>query len=391
MKSAIVVLCAALLSACASPPPAMRPLASEQLFLDSQFRAPSAPVDVGAIFAVTPAMRQYLLEQVAHNLRGKDLRQSLFDTLYRKDGLKLDYDSAMTRTAQQAFEARSGNCLSLAIMTGALAKELNLKVQYQRISVEDSWSRSGTLYFSSNHVNLVLGEQHLDNPQGYNTKQFFTVDFIPISEHERDQAEPISENTIIAMFLNNRAAEMLSQDRVDDAYWWARQALRQDNTFLNAYNTLAVIYQHHGDIAAGERLLRHGLQQSPDNKVLMFNLAQSLEEQGRLAEARPLRTRLAQLEPYPPFHFFNLGQEAMRVGDYAKARNLFQRELDRSPDYHEFHFWLAVAAYQLGDLKLADAQMRLAMENSTTRGAHDLYAAKLDRIKAYEARGQAKQ
>lgn len=30
--------------------------------------------------------------------------------------------------------------------------------------------------------------------------------------------------------------------------------------------------------------------------------------------------------------------------------------------------------------------MKLALANSTTRGDHDLYAAKLDRIRAYEAK-----
>ena len=75
----------------------------------------------------------------------------------------------------------------------------------------------------------------------------------------------------------------------------------------------------------------------------------------------------------------------MRAGDYERARKLFQRELDRSPDYHEFHFWIAVASFKLGDLAQADLHMKQAMENSTTRGDHDLYAAKLDRLKAYEA------
>ncbi|WGG53359.1 tetratricopeptide repeat protein [Rugamonas sp. DEMB1] len=76
----------------------------------------------------------------------------------------------------------------------------------------------------------------------------------------------------------------------------------------------------------------------------------------------------------------------MQQGDYAGARELFGRELARSPDYHEFHFWMALACFQLGQLGEADRHMRLAMENSTTRGDHDLYTAKLDRIKAYEAR-----
>ena len=113
MKAVLLSLCTALLLAgCASqsvqgPPPAF----TAQLFRDQSFQPASEPVTGDNIFTVTPAMRHYLQEEVVHGQRGKDLRQALFDALYRKDKLKLEYDSAMTRNAQQAFDARTGNCL----------------------------------------------------------------------------------------------------------------------------------------------------------------------------------------------------------------------------------------------------------------------------------------
>jgi transglutaminase-like putative cysteine protease len=51
--------------------------------------------------------------------------------LYQPDQIRLEYDAAVTRNAAQAFEARTGNCLSLVIMTAALARELGLTVRYQ--------------------------------------------------------------------------------------------------------------------------------------------------------------------------------------------------------------------------------------------------------------------
>jgi Tfp pilus assembly protein PilF len=394
MKAVILSLCAAVLMAgCASTslhnPSQLS--ATEHLFRDTSFKPPSEPVTAEHIFTVSPAMKRYLQEEVLHGQRDKDLRHALFEALYRKDKLQLEYDSAMTRTAEQAFTARTGNCLSLVIMTAALARELGLNVTYQRITMDDAWSRSGSLYFSSGHVNLVLGTQRIQLNKGYNVNEFMTVDFIPIPEKARQKAQPLEEKTIVAMYMNNRAAELLVQDKLDDAYWWARKAILADPAFLNSYNTLGVIYQHHGDMPAAEQVLRQASAAEPDNTIFLYNLAQTLDELGRPAEAKVLRERLARLEPYPPFHFFTLGQEAMAQGDYVKARNLFLRELDRSPDYHEFHFWLAVAAFKLGNLKEADVHMKQALENSTTRGDHDLYAAKLDRIKAYEARPSLKQ
>ncbi|MES2117356.1 MAG: tetratricopeptide repeat protein [Pseudomonadota bacterium] len=386
MSSRIAILCLALLAGCASAPrdSAVGP-APAALFQDQLFGPPSAAVSAADLFTVTPAMDAYLREQVLHKQHGKDRRQALFDALYRHDKLQLEYDSTMTRNAEQTFTARRGNCLSLVIMTAALAHQLGLEVQYQSITMDDAWSRSGNLYFSSGHVNLILGQPKLDMSKGYNAQQYMTVDFIPIPELAKQQAQQLDERTVVAMYMNNRAAELLVQNQLDDAYWWARNAIGQDPGFLNAYNTLGVIYQHHGDLVAAEQVLRHAWNRAPGNTVFLYNLAQALADLGRTGEAQTLRARLAQLEPYPPFYFFNQGQQAMRAGDYDRARKLFQRELDRSPDYHEFHFWIAVASFKLGDLAQADRHMKQAMENSTTRGDHDLYAAKLDRLKAYEA------
>jgi Tfp pilus assembly protein PilF len=72
----------------------------------------------------------------------------------------------------------------------------------------------------------------------------------------------------------------------------------------------------------------------------------------------------------------------MRERDFAAARDWFAREVNRQPYYDEFHFWLASAYVQLGQLDRARKELNLALEYSTTRKDHDLYAAKLERIKS---------
>ena len=383
MKPWAIALCAVLLSACAAPP-APPPPVDQQLFSDRLFAPPTEDVSAANLFTLTPAMQRYVQQEVLRSQQGKSTQQALFDALYKKDKLQLEYDSTMTRNAEQAFEARSGNCLSLVIMTAALAREANLSVEYQRVEVGDSWSRSGNLYFSAGHVNLKLGKSKLTLDRSYDPNAFMTIDFLPPEDLKLQVAQSLEEKTIVAMYMNNRAVENMVQNHLDNAYWWARNAIQRDPGFLNAYNSLGVIYEHHGNPAEAEHVLRYAYQQQPANTIIMFNLAQALRDLGRTTEAQALQEELARLEPHPPFFFFNLGRAAMQAGDYAHARNMFTRELARDPNYHEFHFWLAVADYRLGDLKDADKHMKIALENSTTRGDHDLYAAKLDRIKAYE-------
>ena len=379
MRLLAVLLCAALAACAAAPPVSLPPV-----FNDSDF-APASPIDAGQVFALSDAMRLYVQTQVRHAARNGNPRMALYEALYDKSRLKLEYDAAMTRNARETFEARSGNCLSLVIMTAALAHELGLQVRYQEILGEASWSRSGDMYFVAGHVNLVLGQRLGDSPNNYDAKGMMVIDFLPSGDVAGYRTREISEATVLAMYLNNRAAETMSQGQLNQAYWWARAALLQDPSFSGAYNTLGVIQFRHGDLAQARRTLAHALMRTPDNTLLLSNLAQVLEASGLPDEALPLRRRLLALQPQPPFHYFNLGKAAMQQNDYVKAIQLFSREIARDPYYHEFHFWLAQAYARLGQLAQADRQLELAMDNSTTRREHGLYAAKLQRLRATTA------
>lgn len=373
------LLCAAL-AACATAPPVSLP----PIFNDSDF-APATAIDAGQVFALNDAMRQYVQTQVRQTTRNGNPRMALYEALYDKSRLKLEYDAAMTRNARETFAARQGNCLSLVIMTAALAHELGLQVRYQEVLGEESWSRSGDMYFVAGHVNLVLGQRLGDNPNNYDAKGMMVIDFLPSGDVAGYRTREISEATVLAMYMNNRAAETMSEGQLDQAYWWARAALLQDPSFSGAYNTLGVIQLRHGDLAQARRTLAHALMRAPDNTVLLSNLAQALEASGLPDEALPLRRRLLALQPQPPFHYFNLGKAAMQQNDYVQAIRLFSREIARDPYYHEFHFWLAQAYARMGQLAQADRQLELAMDNSTTRSEHGLYAAKLQRLRTLTA------
>src|SRR5512145_3077219 len=107
-----------LLAACATSP--TPPSAThEALFADALFGAPTERVGAEDIFALNDAMRRYAKTEVARLARKHGLKRALVEALYQDGKLKLDYDAEVTRNAAQAFDARSGNCLSLVIMTAA--------------------------------------------------------------------------------------------------------------------------------------------------------------------------------------------------------------------------------------------------------------------------------
>jgi Tfp pilus assembly protein PilF len=381
MKNWAILLLSVMLAACSTPPVQERQ--AESLFNDQLFASPSQRISADDVFALSPAMKHYLNVEIAGQLRAKGRQQGLFNALYRKGQLRLEYDSAQTRNAAQTFEARTGNCLSLVIMTAALAKEIGLSIQYNSVSVDETWSRSGDIYFSSRHVNLTLGPKRIDMRAGYNMNPPLTIDFLPPEELDRQRARSISEETIVAMYMNNRAAESLVQGQLADAYWWAREAIRQAPAFLTSYNTLGVVYRRHGNAPQAEQVFRHVLALQPGNTMFMYNLVQVLNDLGRMEESRLLALELERLQPYPPYYFFNLGMEAMQREDFKAAKDLFAKEVARDPYNHEFQFRLATAYFSLGEIKQADRHLQRALENSTTHSDRGLYAAKLERLKSY--------
>jgi len=137
--STLLSLCA-LMAACASAPPQQQP---EKLFADELFRAPAVRIDAADVFALTPDMHAYLEHDVGRLVRTRGRQQGLYEALYTRGQLQLEYDAAKTRNAAEAFAARQGNCLSLVIMTAAFAKEMGLNVRYQNVYGEETWARDG--------------------------------------------------------------------------------------------------------------------------------------------------------------------------------------------------------------------------------------------------------
>ena len=326
-------------------------------------------------------MKRFLRTEIGGQLRGGGIQQRFAEALYTKGELRLEYESVLTRNAAETFDARAGNCLSLVIMTAALAKEIGLPVRYRRVYVDDTWSRSGDVYFSIGHVNLSLGRRPIDGGFGRNDSDMMTIDFLPPRDLRGVRTQDLEEETIVAMYMNNRAAESFTRGQLDDAYWWARAAIEKDPAFVGSYNTLGVIYRRHGNPKEAEQVLVRALEREPGNAHVMSNLVPVLESLGRVAESKNLARVLEQLEPNPPFSFFNRGLAAIERSDFEAARDLFAQEIDRAPYHHEFHYWLAVAYAGLGDGEHARKELAIALATSTTPKDRALYSAKLDRIK----------
>lgn len=383
--ASLLIVVPLLLAGCAGIAP-QHP-APPPLFADASFKPPSEPIGAQNLFTLSPAMRAYIHSPAfeAH-LRNKGLERGLIDALYSKTDLKLEYDSSRTRTAAETYAARAGNCLSLVVMTAAFARELGMTVHFRSVMADETWSRDGGIYLVASHVNIALGHRRASSLLYDETSEHeLVVDFLPPPDASRLRSRQLEEEDIVALYLNNRAAESLVQGKIDDAYWWARAAVATNPPNAIAYNTLGVIYQRHGDLVMAERALRTALEREPESIVVMQNLGPLLAATGRKAEAAEMARRVASIEPVPPFQYFDKGMVALKQGDYDTARKLFEREVKRAPYYDEFHFWLAVTLLRLGEAKAARDQLAQAIDTSTKSDTRQLYSAKLAHLRRQSA------
>jgi len=390
-RLAALTLAAALVAGCTSAPPAPMPEPpapkAVSYFNDARFAPPSVRVSADDVLAMSDEMRRYMDAEIVERVKTKGRQVALVEALYTRSQLKLEYDSTMTRNASEAFASRSGNCMSLVLMTAAFAKALDLTVTFQKAVIEDEIGRDGDIFMSVGHVNVTLARRKTEEMgYGHNAGKRrvevdrMTIDFLPPDELRSMKTLTIDEPTIVAMYLNNRAVEALARGRVDDAYWWAREAIRQAPNYVSPYNTLGVVYARHRDADEAERTLRYVLERDPGNPLAMSNLVNVLAETGRDDESRRFAAALSRVDPEPAFSHFIRGMAAMRAGDYRTAKDAFAKEVARAPNYHEFQFWLAAAEAGLGEIDDARAHMELAIKHSTSRREHDIYAAKLDRL-----------
>lgn len=389
LKFGVIAASVCLMSACAVAPVQESQLGGVRgMLADDAFRKLALPVKPEQVFELTPEMIEFTRTRIEPQARRLGIRRALMDALYEHSELLLRYDAEYTRTAAQAFHERRGNCLSLVIMTAAIARSLEVPVRIRSVYVDEVWTRSKDLSFVTGHVNLTLAPRVRDSNWLSTEPDVWSIDFEPETRAHHRRVVELSDSTVIAMFMNNRAAESLNRDELDEAYWWAREAMLAEPRYLAAFNTMGVVYRRHGQLDKAETVLKHVLSVEPSNAQALSNLAVVLAGQSREVERQQLLTRLSELQPVPPFKFLDDGIAAMRRGDFVAARALFDKELARSAFSDEAHFWRALASYALRDARAAAEHLRRAADASPTLRQRGVYEAKLASIEAEQRKAR---
>jgi len=394
LRAALIVSASWALLACSSGPSGVVDASREghlreqasTLFRDASFAPPEHPVDVADILRLDERMDSFVRHHLAASARQGEGPQALMDALQARGGLLVDYDASFTRNARETFAARQGNCLSLALMTGALAKRLGLPVQYQLVNTAPLWNHGRRYAFLVRHVNVRLdpgtGNVGVRGDLWSQRMASLTIDFVPPGSVRDGRVQVLSEEAVLAMYMNNRAAETMDEGKPDEAYAWARAAVWTDPTQASNYNTLAILLRQRGELTAAREAWMAAQRLAPDDVSVLSNLAALLDAQGEHDGAVALRNRVAVLMPVQPFAALEAGLEALNRGDARTAVQAFRRQLSVNEDDAQTHFYLALAHCRLGEWVEAQQQLALAERDSLSASERLRFSGKLMALRA---------
>ncbi|AQS39668.1 TPR repeat [Shewanella psychrophila] len=385
IPSAIGVLFLLLLQACSATSESKQVNNISQYFYDEHF---------GIVTGLPPAENLLLLRDSAKREVYQQFRRAT--TLSNKDILPhewlanyidaenggFEYRDYRTRTAGETYGDRAGNCMSLVLLTAALADVVGVDVEFQDIEVPPVWDKQGNFYLINGHVNLRLIPRKTSDRIFVSTRAI-QIDFLPERAVRAYSKTRVDKQTVLAMFYNNVAAESLVIGDYDKAYGLLKLGLQQKSDYVPALNTLAVLYRYKGLDQQAETLYKLALSVSEHNMNALYNYAILLGSQDRLDEWAKIHKVLELDRIANPYYYYDMAQQAYFDREYQDALLWYKRAVDKADYRHEFYFGLSRAYWATGNERLAKKNMEKALSLTRDEDNKIRYQAKLHAMKSH--------
>ena len=248
---------------------------------------------------LSPQLRTAARERIGYEGTEKARLLKVVRFMAESDGLGFQYQTQSSLTAERAYAARRGDCMSYANLLVALARSLDVPVRFVRITQLPVTWEAGGRFFESSHMAVALGRNAAWD-------QAVIVDFgnVHTAAWRFSLYDDVSDEEAFVLFQNNVAVQRM----------------------------LA------GDVTTAEHMLRFFEAHAPDVPEVANNLSLVLLQAGRNREAMDLLH--AAVERFPRFRplVTNAVQAARRLGDEAMATALEGRARELLEDEPAWNF-----------------------------------------------------
>jgi Flp pilus assembly protein TadD len=317
------------------------------------------------VLALDQSALAFLDEHVDRNHGRAEKLYELIYAIITEGSFGLEYDG-ITRTAQETFDSRLGNCLSFTNLFVAMAREVGIEVTYQEMAVPPIWSQVRGTFVLSQHVNVVIDMGTLGSK---------VVDF-NIEDYRSDfDRQLISDERALAQYYSNIGIEHLQEGNSLEALRYFRKAIATDDEFAPVWNNLGALYSQAGHYDYAESAYRQALKINPQELAAMSNLGQLYEYQGQKALADWYNKQSDRHRMHNPYYRYQLARKAYLAEDYETAIRHLKYSVRKQKNEDTFYALLGLSYLQEGNESSArrwlEMAERVAKDDSLKRDYHN--------------------
>lgn len=236
-----------------------------------------------------------------------------------------------TYVAEQAMRLDKGNCMSLAILTTALANVVNLEVDYREVNSLPIFEKFENIVLSSSHVQAVIYDPTFVEDKGYIywRKPAVIIDYFPVKTNR--VSTKILKESLLAMYYINIASTALVDNDLNTAFANAQRAYKYNKNSPQVISLLGVLHRRAGDEKTSENFYRYGIDLNIDNLSLLTNYSVLLREQHRMKEFQKINDKIDTLFDPNPYTWLEQAFFAQRENNNRKAEKYFLKVIEMAP------------------------------------------------------------
>lgn len=303
--------------------------------------------------------------------------QTLVKAIFDRSNLNFLYQGDANTSANDTFHSQQANCLSLSIMTYALATEAGFDVDFQEIMIPENWTRRAGFNLINGHINIRIMTPRQANVFELNRRSY-QVDFAPQSSRRGFPKKTVSKQAVLSMFYNNKGADAILQKDYVHAYAYIRKAVLNQPYFYNAWINLGILYRLSGYYPQAEKSYQQALDINPDSLTALENLAYLYTFTGRNDEAEKILVKVESKRKNNPYYHVNLAEQEMEQKQWRQALAHFRRALALDRGQHLVYFGLARAYFEIGELIQSERYLKLAKNKASSKYDENRYQSKLE-------------
>ncbi|MFT2091808.1 tetratricopeptide repeat protein [Paraglaciecola sp. 2405UD69-4] len=329
------------------------------------------------IFYLGAKAKQFVFDTIEPFDSEVDKAQALVHNLFDRSELNLLYQASANTVANDTFLQRAANCLSMSIMTYALAQEAGLNIKFQEVLIPEYWTRRDGYSFLNGHINLKYTPNVRNNTLSLGPRSF-QIDFDPQASRELFSKQIIPKKAVIAMFYNNKGADALVEKHYSKAYAYFKQAAltypRLNNTWIN----LGILYRQNNYFDKAEKAYLKALDFEPNSLTAWENLAYLYKHTDQQEKAQEIIHKVKRKRSKNPYYHVSLGEQEIEQRNWSQALEHFKKALGLNKDMHEGYYGIAKVYYETGKLEKSARYLKLAKTKAVSDHDEEKYQSKMD-------------